>query len=323
MKKFSSIESFDAVYKKIRWQYETHHPGMPLPTMTFVGSVKLHGCNGGIHRDAKGAYSAQSRARVLSVGDDHYGMAAWLAEIPTWELDNLFGHFAGQGEITLFGEWIGKGIQSGCAVNDLPTKQFVVISAFDHDTEQYYSTPEFIQMPQHNMYNVLKAGKIFIEIDMENPSGADEELTRVTLDVERQCPYGSQFDCDGIGEGLVWKWVGNLCDAELWFKTKGDKHSNRKQKTVAPIDHELVESVNACVDLFLGDVRLNQGIDYLKEMNHPMDMQSLGQYLKWVGSDCKKEEMSIIQANGFEWKDVSKAVTKKAKDFFIEQVRAF
>ena len=323
MQRFSSIEGFGSVYQTVKFNCTTEQPGHPLPTMTFVGTTKLHGSNSGIRKNTDNTYTAQSRNRDLCIGNDQHGLAAWLALIPTADLDALFAQFWGVEEITIFGEWVGPGIQRGVAVNQLPTKHFVIVGAYNHAAEQYYDIPRHVKLPKYNIYNILDAGQTIIEIDMNDPHAADEILTRTTLQVEKRCPYGHIFGINGTGEGLVWKWIGNPCKSSLWFKTKGEKHRNRKDKTVAPVDTVKVENVNQCVDYILNDVRLQQGLDYLNEMNLPIEMSSTGEYLKWVGTDCKKEDLVVIERNDLEWKDVSKEVNRRARDYFREKTKPF
>ena len=121
----------------------------------------------------------------------------------------------------------------------------------------------------------------------------------------------------------MWQWAENTCNPDMWFKTKGSKHRNRKQKTVAPIDHEKIESIQQCVDYILGDVRLNQGLDYLVEMNIPMEQSSLGAYLKWIAGDCVKEDIHIIESNGLTWKDIAKKINEKGRNFFLDHTKAY
>lgn len=44
----------------------------------------------------------------------------------------------------------------------------------------------------------------------------------------------------------------------------------------------------------LTENRLNQGVDYLKEQQLPLLVNSMGTFLKWVVNDCLKEEADIL-----------------------------
>lgn len=65
--------------------------------------------------------------------------------------------------------------------------------------------------------------------------------------------------------------------------------------------------------------RLNQGIDYLKEMGKELSQRSTGDFLSWVFADIVKEESDVIEASGFEKKDYSGPISAKAKNWFFKK----
>ena len=68
--------------------------------------------------------------------------------------------------------------------------------------------------------------------------------------------------------------------------------------------------------------RLEQGLEYLAEMGHAVEMRSTGQFLQWVGRDVKRECRAELEASELEWKQVAKAVNRKALEFFKARVQA-
>lgn len=330
MNKFSSINGFDQLYKKVR--RHASRSMTPLPTaMPFTGSVKLHGCNMGVSKEAAG-YIGQSRNRQVTLDDDHNGIAAFIDRTPVEVWDKLFSHFdQSSGIVTIFGEWVGKGVQSGVAISELD-KHFVIFGASVESSDvkdedgfpicTYFDVPEYVSAHDHGIRHIAEAGLFHVKLDMTDPESCNKILTDITLYVEQQCPYASMFNVEGIGEGVVWKWDIDPCDSDLWFKTKGDKHSNRGNKTAAPVDPAILSSIDACVAHLITEPRLNQGIEYLREMGHPLDKSSTGHYLRWVANDCCKEDMDVITANDMEWKDVAKSVNSKARDFFVNAIFA-
>lgn len=322
MKKWTSIEQFRHVVAYVQFQCEQH--GTPLPTLLFRGTVKLHGTNAGIRR-FNGEYHAQGRNTVLEPGQDNYGFAAWLHQRmldPTFkqELDDAFNSISTvDDDVTIYGEWIGKGIQSNVAVSQIQTRTFVIFGASVNDV--YVPNNELLNMPSaSDVDNVLSAGVFFISVDFTNPEIAVTQLEEMTLAVEQSCPYGKLYGHEGIGEGIVWVCMDNPTESRLFFKTKGEKHSGKGNTTkkVATVSPEKLEKISEVIDYILTAGRLQQGLEQVDSIT----MECLGQYLKWVGQDIQKEETDTLTRNGLEWKDVSKAINTKARKHYIECVDA-
>lgn len=124
-----------------------------------------------------------------------------------------------------------------------------------------------------------------------------------------------------IGNIIITKECKNLLHKYavlLQYKCKGEKHSNSKVKTTAPVDLEKLGKVDKCVEEITHNWRFEQGLvtifgsDYEKNINR----NKMGDYLKWVASDTLKEESDIIVKYGFEPKDVMSKVQDKAKKYF-------
>jgi len=130
MKTYTSIESFRHVVKYVN-KY-INKPGVVPPTYTYIGRVKLHGTNAGI-RYLDGKYIPQCRSRPLTIEDDNFGFAKFVDNIPTECLDALFGEVFCRfkrikclQDFTIFGEWIGNGIQGNNIGIGKLDRQFVI-----------------------------------------------------------------------------------------------------------------------------------------------------------------------------------------------------
>lgn len=121
------------------------------------------------------------------------------------------------------------------------------------------------------------------------------------------------------GEGVVWKQTENIEDTSMWFKVKGEKHAVSKNKVLSPVDVEKVKNVKEFVDAVCTDARLEQGIEYLKEMQLTVDRKNTGTYLKWVVSDVLKEEIDRLVESGLCVKDVTKAISDKSRVFWFAE----
>lgn len=331
MKKFSSIEQFRHVVKTVQLYHERIGQVGKEPTLHFVGTVKLHGTNVGLRRSSSGKFQAQSRERIIDTTCDNYGFAAFVESIPEDKLNALFDKVSSSREddITLYGEWIGKGIQDTVAVSQLD-RQWVIFGAWikradNTDDEMYVQNDVAWRLDEYNIYNILDVEQYRITVDFKNPGDSLEDLEKRTKSVEEKCPWGAKFGVEGVGEGIVWVCEERPWDSDLWFKTKGEKHSSKKKsgKNIATVDPQKVESIEKCLDIILPESRLNQGLEHLKENNLDLEIRNMGKYLKWIGQDVQKEEMDTIEANGLEWKDVTKQITNRAKAFFQDKLYDF
>jgi hypothetical protein len=213
----------------------------PLPTIPFVGQVKLHGTNGSIvrlgrhhhyGRKSAGHWMFQSKEREVSVGSDNMGFAAAMTEkvcggvLETFfnsVIEGTFGAFSQETDFLdftyiLYGEWCGQGIQSGVAITQLP-KMFVVFTVARVQPELDQNGGKVVEFFEPRLDNTLSEDwhrenglwlttqfpTYEIEIDFEDLEPAVQRLEQLTEQVEQQCPVGAFFGVEGIGEGIVWK----------------------------------------------------------------------------------------------------------------------
>ncbi len=323
MKEFPSIEALRHIIKEVRTNCD--YKSKPYPTISFLGTVKLHGTNAAV-RITENKVQAQGRTRILDIQGDNFGFAFYVSTREGYfrQLKTLL--FPYSKDITFFGEWIGPGIQKSVAVSELPSKQFVIFSAYDADEDKIYPITEidtsfvhFEYWNEQSIYFINQVSNYLVTVDFKNPEPAALEIERLTLLVEQECPWGKKFGVVGTGEGIVWTAV-NL-DFRLWFKSKGLKHKKvEKNKPKVEVDPVRVENINKLVEAILPEWRLEQGFSFLRENGHDLSVHSTGKYLKWVCQDIIKEETDVIAANGFEWKDVVGHVNTKARTYFLESL---
>lgn len=321
MKKFPSIEQFRHCVRAERDQasFENRAPA----TRKYVGTVKLHGTNAGVTRHPGGELTFQSRNRALRVGDDNAGFAAhfsdprnslWL-ELAMASIALHNGIEPGT-EFTVFGEWCGKGIQKGVALSQLP-KMFVIFAAVVGDRWLDVNCIDGIYK-DGSVYSIHSFPTFEIEIDFNVPELAQNEMVRITEEVERECPVGKAFGVSGIGEGVVWTPAENT-DSKYWFKVKGEKHSSSKVAKLAAVDTERFRARDELVTAMVTESRCEQALDHLqRELKLPLEMRSIGEYLRWVFNDIIKEESDTIAANGFEQKELGKPISDIAKRYFLQ-----
>lgn len=348
MKKFPSIEQFRNVIRAVtdRTRYVSgggdeevvFDHTRPLPTLSFRGTVKLHGTNAGIVWDgATDNLTFQSRERVLAETADNAGFWKWGQENYKYIQDMLaniaIGHVhperLKETTVAVYGEWCGKGIQSGVAISQLE-KMFVIFAVnvndvwLDLDSISASLIPDADLKDRHQIFSITEFPSWEIDIDFEKPHLAQNDLAELTLKVEEKCPVGASFGVEGVGEGIVWiptdpAWN----DSRFWFKVKGEKHSVSKVKTLAPVDVVQIAKLEAFVDYAVTDNRLEQGLNnLLNEQQKPFEMQSLGDFIRWVVNDILKEEMDTITENGFDPKKLGGPISNKARKWYITRMNS-
>lgn len=342
MIKFPSIEQFRNVIRHVKThaQYAgkdengdvIYDQSKPIPTLKFRGTVKLHGTNAGIVYDADtDSLTYQSRERELSLTQDNAGFMLAMMKHEEFFL-TLFRLVAALkpeiAKIAIFGEWCGQGIQKGVAVSQLP-KMFVAFAMkeiYQDGTSKWCEFPVKAGIPEGErdtpLYLINEFPTYDIEIDFNHPELAQNKMIEITEEVEKECPVGKTFGVSGIGEGVVWTCVSDgWNDSGTWFKVKGEKHSVSKVKTLAAVDVEAVATLKAFVDSVVTEARLEQGLwNLVHEQLKPIEMTSMGDFLRWVYNDIIKEEQDTIVANGIDPKKIGGAIANVARPWFVKKV---
>lgn len=282
------------------------------PTVKFKGAVKIHGTNAAVVKyKSDERIEFQSRERVLSLEQDNANFMLAMSNL-NWH--KLLRRFNFTQYVAVYGEWCGGNIQKGVAINGLP-KMFVIFGIKIDDV--WIDLRADFQDNENNIYNILQFPTYEIDIDFNNPELSQNKLIELTMAVEEECPVGKFFGVSGIGEGIVWTSVDN---EDFKFKSKGEKHSASKVKTLNAVDTESLEGLKEFVDLAVTENRLEQGLQYLTEMGLSLDQKSTGQFLGWMVKDIIKEETDTIVSNQFDVKKVKSAVSNKARIWFLNRV---
>lgn len=332
MSKFSryhTIGQFRDVYKTI--QNRTAYVGIdkdgnairdwsiPLPTLVFTGSEKLHGTNAAIGFEVGKVSWTQSRNRILTIEDDNAEFCKWV-EGSREELNEIGQHiYRNTNEsfdnFLIYGEWCGSNIQPQVALSCMP-KPFIVfgIKLRVGDEESWLSDKEVQLLLKNKLKTIFDYSTYEVSVDFSNPDEAINKMVEITNEVERQSPIGMAHGVSGIGEGVVWK-----CGSYI-FKVKGKLHSASHVKELIAIDIEKVRNVQECVDKIVTPNRLKQGVDELIANGVTIDNKAIGIFINWIKEDCIKEERDTIVGSDLVIPDVVKAISFKAKSYFIEEV---
>lgn len=341
MIKYPSIEQFRTVVSNINRHFNfvgldengesIYDSSLPKPVITFKGTVKLHGTNAGVSYNALSGMWAQSRENIITPEKDNAGFAFFAYSHET-ELLRLFFDVAAKEDIDLhkntisiYGEWVGKGIQKGVGITNLPKSFFIFgVKITPHtETEEelranpaYWVDSSYLRDNDKGIYNIEDYTTYSIDIDFNMPQLVQNQLSELTIAVEEECPVAKSFGFSGIGEGIVWS--AEFKDIVYRFKVKGERHSSSKVKTLASVDVEKLESIQKFVEYAVTESRFNQAIENVFTNQEPIDTKKLGDVIRWVVNDVIKEEMDTMVENKIEPKEVNKYISAKAREMFFK-----
>lgn len=336
MIKFPSIEQFRSVVKHVQlqtWYTGKDAGGNPsydktreMPVLKFRGTVKLHGTNAAvvIYNDR---VEYQSRSRVLSIGSDNSGFMLNMSKYEELfkEIAEDYSMHVDVESVAIFGEWCGSGIQSGVGVSSVP-RMFVAFAIKITDTkgESWWDNEFIFCNEEARIFSIGQFPTWEIDIDFAFPEKAQNEMIELMEKVESECPVAKYFGVSGIGEGIVFSvaepnqrygYSGTI------FKVKGEKHSTSKVKTLNVVDIEAIENLNALVESVVTEARLEWALDNLvREQLKPVDMKSMGDFIRTVYNDVIKEELDVIQASGFEVKKLGGPIANKARPWYTRRI---
>lgn len=353
MQKYASIEQFrhvvDTVNSRATYIGRDEHDmplydaSRPRPTLTFTGTVKLHGANAGIgFALPSGQWYAQSRERVLSLEADNAGFCAFISEerheaarqamlqAARAVAQSLAIDLTAALSVTYFGEFCGPRVNMKAAIGQVGHAfyGFGVSVRFPEDRDIWlpldavkHAYRQLVAPDQASpdLRFITDFPQYAITIDFNHPEAALDELERLTREVEAQCPVAQALGQPGIGEGIVWSATDPVY-GRLMFKTKGAQHKGTRTQRLVDIAPEVMASLQAFVAAVVTESRLRQGHDRLRERNGRVVLEDIGEFLAWVGKDVMKEESDSLRASGLDRKQVMSAVNHAAKKWFMAQL---
>jgi len=341
--KFPHIEQLRNVLTSLKHKYQNptqvsderkwiFDETLPLPTIEFRGTVKLHGTNAAIVFDQFGNLYTQSREKVLTSKEDNSGFCAFVNQlIPQNFLRIISGNLLNEAidnslPIIMFGEWCGKGIQGGVAISQLD-KMFVIFAVKIGDRWCDFDEIKNFESASDRIFNISRAPEYRYFVNFASiTENILNDLSEMTESVEKECPFAKTFDISGVGEGIVWTAICNahtkdFCRSENgnpWmFKTKGEKHKNIKETKLVQLAPDIISGLDELVVSVVTEQRLEQGIDLLNSNGMDISKKSIGHFLKWVQEDINRENKDILVASGLDIKLINTAIQKATKDWFM------
>jgi hypothetical protein len=90
---------------------------------------------------------------------------------------------------------------------------------------------------------------------------------------------------------------------------------------ISKVDQIAIKNVKEFVDNVVTENRLEQGLQWIQnEMMLPLEMKSIGAYIKWVTEDTVKEEKDIIIEKQLNFAKVKKEIGNVARKFYIQRI---
>jgi hypothetical protein len=310
-------------------------------TMVYRGKPKLHGGNVAIRIDADGTITGQSRSTDLTETTDYHGFVKWIAANRDY-----FASLRQDRDFVIFGEWAGSGIQKGTSLNLLDHKLFAVFLIMfpikEMTTEQaaladaaglnidsfaeIVTEPAEIAaildrpvMPEHLYVLPWWGQTLTVKFADRETLQAAAQIANDEIAIFEVCdPYVKEtFGVEGNGEGVVYYPVG-VDNAHRFgdfaFKAKGGKHKVKGTKKAVEVDPEVLASIAEFVEVFVTQARLDQGLETL---GGKARVEETGDFLAWLCRDIEKESKMEIEVADLEWKMVAKAISAKARPWFL------
>lgn len=321
---FPKISSFQTLCSNVR---QLHKKDLILPTIEFTGYVKAHGSNCSIVFHQDGSFHTQSRSRVITPLNDNYGFATWAYA----NIDAIRSSLAiapGQishKNITVYGEWCGESVQHGVAISSLPKMWIVFAIKYQIKSAKafwFFDPSKEILDPDIGLYSTGMFQSYPLTIDFNKPQLVRNQIVELTETVEAQCPIGTYFGVKGIGEGLVFSCMLGQDSPEIYtWKSKGEKHSQSKVKTVGVVDVEAITKQEDLAQHLLYANQLEprpaQAIRVLKEKGFAMDSNlDIKVYLDWICADIAAENMQDLVNSGLKVAGVMSRVKHQAKTYY-------
>ena len=349
--KWTDIKQFHDIWKNMNYFWNRQLEGIhqdeieAFPHILYQAKIKLHGTNAAIRLCSDGSVVAQARNRDLTIDHDNYGFAAFV--------ENLKKILNSKGipETVIYGEFAGPGIQQSVAVSQIPKKVFAIfaikwihplsekelIVIHPNSIESLLSLFEINTKFSNNCYIIpwyesSPNNKFTLNIDLANPDATIKEVKKINdhvNKVEKEDPWVKKtFGISGTGEGLVFypvkyfnkeKEVNSISyeiACRYIFKAKGEKHQVTTQKKPVIMTAEIANSIQEFVDKTVTQQRLDQG--FQEGINGELDIRRMGDFIKWVNKDIIKE--CAAELGELDWKKVSSAVSKKAREYLLLKI---
>lgn len=306
---FPSIKHFKEAVRLL----QRHGNTQPVD---LIGYAKVNGVNGTLIF-TETEIIKQSKEVTLTVLDP-YGLAHHIEEneeaFREWGERLRTDHGLGYPFVVAF-EWAGGDIQLKSSVRGvMPFMAVFLIGQLIDGDVKWQKPNNKVSDLFLRAFDIRDFGEYAVTFDPVVPGNTQAELAKLTIEAESVCPVAAFFGIESeVGEGIVWHAKDDTSGTtSLYFKVKGEKHSNVKVRKLAAPNPEKLESVNKFIDYVITENRLEQGV---KETGD-IDKANMGKFLSWMAKDVMKEESDTLVESGLTWEKVAKQLTSKCMQWY-------
>ncbi|MBI2343807.1 MAG: hypothetical protein HYV02_05715 [Deltaproteobacteria bacterium] len=137
-------------------------------------------------------------------------------------------------------------------------------------------------------------------------------------------------DPENTIEGIVirppvpmWDDKGNMLIAKYKVGKWAERASQQRHpKTPKKPREAAPPSATAFVEEFVTDMRLQHVLDQLREAGIPITMAAMGEVMKRMGQDIKREGARALEQTGLEWKTVSPLIVQQTKQLLMAYLKS-
>lgn len=294
------------------------------PTIPFMGKIKNHGTNSGIVFSEDGSFYCQSRENIIDEIKDNAGFAHFVNKQAYKIFDKIEDKFFnGVKHVIIYSEFCGGSIQKGVALNQLP-KMMVVFGCklvFEDDTTKWVDSSN-IYNESIGVYHVNRAPIYEIDIDLNRPDRAIEQMNVWVDAIDKECPFAKTFDVFGVGEGLVFSEKNEHGFSNSW-KVKGTSHQKSKIRKLPTMDVVKMDGIQEAVETHCHEDRMQQIYDKIVLTEADKVPQNIGLFVRECLGDIWEEESDSLRASDISRKDFGEAISKSCATWFKNKISIF
>lgn len=119
---------------------------------------------------------------------------------------------------------------------------------------------------------------------------------------------------------FVWNEKGSPIMAKYKIGKWAERASEQSHPRTQPKKKVILEGAAEFAKEFVTETRLEHVLDQLREAGIPIEKSSLGEVLKRMGQDIKREGAKALDEANLQWKDVSSCVTNLTKEIFLKKI---
>jgi len=153
-------------------------------------------------------YVFQSRERELSLQHDNAGFMAFMLNK---NYRKLFEGIEFKESCVIYGEFVGKGVQSKVAISQL-SKRFIIFAIRIDDVYQDMENFKDLKLEEDDIYNIMQFETYSIDIDFNQPELSQNKIVDITLAIEKECPVGKYFFNETMTDNVAYEENG-----KIWF----------------------------------------------------------------------------------------------------------